>query len=833
MNPFLVLMINLQSFFAGSISKISTYALGIYPFAETQELCDCQVQSIVIAILIILLLIAIRIRYAIKIDKALDNGRYWFWVLLATTALLTMVTFSVRKHHDIRIACAQTATQTLAKTDSISTVDNYSPTYDVVGYYFGTHQQVKEVQNEPVSSVLLAMLKVFLFNGVFVAAIVGLFSQRRMRIRKGEVRYSKLALRGKKYAVVIGANEVAASVIRNLLRQNKDEFNKSCEKKNNFVILQTSSDVEKVRKILDSHLTEQELRRVIIYSALRDSLNEVRNLHLQFASEIYVLGENTSWDKGETYHDAMNMRCLNLIIDVLKEERCGKKVAPKKCSVLFEYHTTSSIFQFSDIEKDAKQVVKFVPFNRHEIWAKNVFVHHKSVDLIDCDETKLNNLSQIDYKPLDGIDGISPEEKAHVHLVIVGMSKMGIALAVQALHQAHYPNIVKYPDQRTRITFIDTNADKEMAFFQGRYATLFELIRHRYIDTVGNDTYEEKWIDPLQEDKKWQHLSDVEDINKKNFLDVEVEFIKGSVESDNIRSILCEISKDQTAKLTIAICLTQTHQAIAASLYMPIEVYENKRLQQILVYQREASDIVTNLEKNKHHIRYMNLRPFGMLYGEYINERAYFYKSMLVNWAYSVQYEKQMWPQGFNEKSDITKQIKKQWDSLKVCDQYSNMFFVDTIYQKVRCVLKEQKLTLSMEYRGKMYEMDNVQSILKSAIDKYKSALAICEHNRWNVQQLLLGFTPADAKQDRELRGYVVNGMIPKERDAKFKTKKNNLKSDVRRIHPNICDYKHLALVDPKAQPYDEKLNDAIPRILMLIDGRGMCLYKEEQNENK
>ena len=78
MNPFLVLMINLQSFFAGSISKISTYALGIYPFAETQELCDCQVQSIVIAILIRLLLIAIRIRYAIKIDKALDNGRCWF-----------------------------------------------------------------------------------------------------------------------------------------------------------------------------------------------------------------------------------------------------------------------------------------------------------------------------------------------------------------------------------------------------------------------------------------------------------------------------------------------------------------------------------------------------------------------------------------------------------------------------------------------------------------------------------------------------------------------------------------------------------------------------------
>lgn len=829
MNPLLVLMINLQSLFAGSISKISTYALGIYPFAETQELCACQVQSIMIAILLMLLLIFVRIRFAIKIDKALDNGKYWLWVLLATIALLTLVTFSVKKHHDIRTACVQNS----AQTDSINNVDKYSPTYDVVGYYLGTHQRVAEVEKEPVSSVLLAMLKVFLFNGVFVAAIVGLFSQRRMRIRKGEIRYSTMALCGRKYAVVIGANEVAASVIRNLLRQNKDEFNKSCEKTNDFVILQTSSNVEEIRKILDSHLTEQELRRVIIYSALRDSLNEVRNLHLQFASEIYVLGENTSWDKGETYHDAMNMRCLNLIVDVLKEKRCSKNVEPKKCSVLFEYHTTSSIFQFSDIEKEAKQVVNFVPFNRHEIWAKNVFVHNKSVDLIDCDETKQNDLDEINYKPLDGYDGISPNDNAHVHLVIVGMSKMGIALAVQALHQAHYPNIVNYPEQRTRITFIDTNADKEMAFFKGRYATLFELIRHRYIDTVGNDTYEKKWIDPIKEDTKWQHLSDAEDINKKNFLDVEVEFIKGSVESDNIRSILCEISKDQTAKLTIAICLTQTHQAIAASLYMPIEVYENKQLQQILVYQREVSDIVTNLEKNKHHVRYMNLRPFGMLYGEYINERAYFYKSMLVNWAYSVHKEKQRWPQNFDEDSDIPIQIKQQWDNLKVCNQYSNMFFVDTIYQKIRCILKEYKTTLNMGYHGKMYETSDIQTIIKSAIDKYQSELAICEHNRWNVQQLLLGFTPANQEQDNELRKFVVDGIIPKEKDAEFETIKNDLKSDVRRIHPNICEYNHLALIDPEAQLYDRELNKAIPRILMLIDGRGMCLYKEEQNENK
>ena len=35
------------------------------------------------------------------------------------------------------------------------------------------------------------------------------------------------------------------------------------------------------------------------------------------------------------------------------------------------------------------------------------------------------------------------ESEKYVHLVIVGMSRMGVALAVEAAHIAHYPNFIR------------------------------------------------------------------------------------------------------------------------------------------------------------------------------------------------------------------------------------------------------------------------------------------------------------------------------------------------------------------------------------------------------
>lgn len=664
------------------------------------------------------------------------------------------------------------------------------------------------------SFILVMLFQVVVFEGLILATIVGWTGRRAKRYQSGEVRYHcvrvfKGLLKRGHFAVVIGANEVAPSVIKNLLMhedRKKNSLNYAHEEENNYVILQTSGNVAKVRQLLQAYLTEKEYNRVIIYNDLRNSYEGLQALHLQHASEIYVLGENTTINGSETFHDTMNMRCVNMIAKVLlnedvykrlqkrlcrlnsrlakwsqkleqlkkNEKKCkcrierienrikrlnnriskiNNRINQRKrvCKVLFEYQTTYSIFQFSDVTKEVNQAMHFIPFNRYESWARRVIVDNRALALIDENDHKRKHTTkhenEVHYTPLDGFEGIKHNDPQRVHFIVVGMSKMGVAMGVQALFQAHYPNYVENNRLKSRITFIDANAEQEMDFFKGRYASLFELARHRYIDANSckehqlNSNY--GWIDPTRKaDYQWKHLSK----NGKNFLDVEIEFVKGELESEGVREYLRQVTADENSKVTIAICLPETHQAVAAALYLPAEVYP--KVQEIWVYQREAADIITNLnpetntnnEVNEH---YKKLKPFGMLYGEYIDSRTYYLKALLVNGIYDLDENKVSKQPDMGDKKQY-KYLRTSWNSLSVEKKWSNKYFVDTIYQKIRSAIPGMsKETAVGGYNNSKFFCEGWYQTVKDAL-KDATNLAECEHNRWNVQQLLLGFTPAD-----------------------------------------------------------------------------------------
>lgn len=716
----------------------------------------------------------------------------------------------------------------------------------------------------------IAILGYFFLNGLLVAVLIGWFDRRRDEWLNGEIRYKHRHLPKNKYAVVIGANEVAPSVIKNLLTpRSRKELNFKCERKNKYIILQTNRDAQTVREELAVYLEDKELRKVIIYKALRNSKSEIEKLRLKHATEIYVLGESTLMDGGETYHDAMNMKCVNIIADVLCSKRrlnvFNNKSKKKLCKVMFEYQTTYSIFQFSDVSQKIKDNLVFVPFNRYESWARKVMVESFSRD---------NAGNIIEYIPLDG-SGIDSKSSEHVHFVVVGMSKMGVAMGLQAMLQAHYLNYaaaenikdpkareVRKDKTRTRITFIDTNADKEKDFFMGRYESLFKLVRHRYFD--ASNLKECKWIDPMKDEKcKWKHISR----DGQNFLDIEIEFVKGELESEGVRRYLRNISDvnndfAKESKLTIAICLTQTHQAIAASLYMPVEVYG--KVQEIWVYQREASDIINNLNETKtNDKRYKKLRPFGMLYGEYMSDRSQYLRALLVNGAYNI---------GVNGGKDSEidmgnkktyKHIRETWGGLSLDKKFSNRYFADSIYLKVRSMLKED---VNLKERNVVKEnakenesvvvYRSVFELLKSDavfLENLKTLmnndnLAISEHNRWDIQQLLFGYSPCDEKVDKEFESlneklekwrmnYVKElgknkwddldeseknsaekNPTYKELKGNYNKEKDRVKQNLERLHPNICEFEHLDKIDSGAKVYDLYLNNAIPRILELVD---------------
>ncbi len=674
--------------------------------------------------------------------------------------------------------------------------DNYEPDsqhgilWTIYFHYIDPGNQSNATAKGNKWVMLVSLLGMFLINGLMVTTILNWIDQRKEQRRNGKIRYSRGAFLCKKYAVVIGANEVASSVIKNLLsREDLD-----------YVILQTSSDVGQVRDTLASHLPMSYIDKIIFYSALRDSQEEIESLYLNRAADIYILGENTSWDGGETYHDAISMRCLTIVANLMKreKEKIGNEYRVKDCKVLFDYQTTNSVFYFSDLSMAAKNTLNIIPFNRYEAWAKMIMVDNCANEIIANTETENilgSKITNTVYRPLDG-DGIGKDSPEHVHLVIVGMSKMGVALGVQAMLQAHYPNFDDRDEQpkRTRITFIDTHADTEMAFFKGRYVTLFELMRHRYIDTIGGDGYKVAWKDPIAQNEKWRHLG----TNGRSFLDIEVEFVKGSIESDNVRTILQEIVSDDTAKITIAICLTQTYQAVAAGLYLPLEIYEKKNVQNIWVYQREVSDIIKGLNNAQSvslgsntyadvsYDRYLKLKPFGMLFADHVNDPIRTARAMLVNSVYDL-----MSGQGEN---DLLKIATKNWERLPLLLRMSNHYFVDTIEQKLRSVQVDvSKLKI------------DVDSVLKF------DALARSEHNRWNIEKLLFGYTPCDKDTCEELIR-----LLCEKKGVEYKHMKDELKKSTKKVHPDICACDILKKVDPGAEGYDMKLNTAIPKIIEL-----------------
>lgn len=714
----------------------------------------------------------------IQRDIMLIKKNYWLWILLLVVAV-PFVFARLILLLDIPNMELLSETNRYAIIPAEGDAEAKAVLWSVFFHYIDSGNQHITAMSGRVVSGILTVCGIFLFNGLLVSTLLSWTERRRAQWKNGDIRYSIADLPKNRFALVIGANEIVVSVVKELLHRPSRHSGTS---QNNYVVLQTSSNVSQVRELLLAHLTDEEVNRVICYNAHRDSAKEIAHLHVAYASEILVLGESTLGRDAETAHDALNMRCVNLIAHELNayKTKFSNIYKKKTCRVMFDYHTTYSVFQYSDIANEVRETLTFIPFNMYESWARKVIVSNHAE----------SNGSIVHYTPLDGIEGMRETDNQRVHLVIIGMTKMGISLAEQALYHAHYLNFDKY---RSRITFIDTQADVQMGFFKGRHATLFELMRHKYVEAASTSETE-GWIDPMSIANKWQHLSK----ERKSFIDIEMEFIKGAVESDAVRNYLIEIAGDPHSKLTIAVCLNHTHQALAASLYMPIEVYESKQLQEVWVYQREAMDMVANLTDESvatGSIRYKKLRPFGMLNSTELWDDNLIKTAMLVNAAYDVINHRHEWPATMGDMhSEAYKHIYDSWNNLMVHKKWSNCFFADSIRQKIRSICN-----------------GDARLSLEEALQSHKETLGISEHNRWNMEQLLMGYAPCNHDDDDKLRELVETG----NQIAQYEFK-NNLKMSAAKVHPNICDYDHLSSIDPVAKEYDIQLIYAIPQIITL-----------------
>lgn len=683
------------------------------------------------------------------------------------------------------------------------------------------NQHMTLSQNGRGWAALIAIFGVFLLNGLLVSSIVGWIDSRKEKWLKGDVKYSSfLRKKGKKHYVIIGGNDVVVGIVKQIIDKKK------------YILIQTTNDVESFRRELFSNLSKEQQKLIIIYYGNRTSEKDIEELSIVNAEEVYIIGEDIRTDDIESYHDTMNMKCLKLISNNIQDVETFNENNKLVCRVMFEYQTSFNILQVTDI--DGKKI-DFKPFNYYETWAQNVLI---------CKE--LNDVKKCEYLPLEGFEGIRTGQDEFVHLIIVGMSRMGLAMAIEAAHLSHYPNFITNK-RRTRITFIDACMEQEKNFFVGRFKEMFSLACYRDITDAKENIYSDfityPWLNPLEDIAckslyyKTEHLG-------KDFIDIEWEFINGSIENPNIQQYVADAAACVNAKLTIAVCLPENSRAIAAATYLPDSVYMSNSTLQILVYQRLNNDLLIQINQN---IRYHNkLKAFGMnslCYNFDLVELSEFIAKRVNN-----TYDQHAWKRillryngegliddDYDSLSEYLYSNKKVANIYKEyikdeCNKWMENNSVEHSFQAINNKLKifqaglreyvSKKIDLSEEKHGKSKtaKMWSNQYNVYSMWTKFRcfgvnptiqqdfegeitmSELGKMEHNRWIVEQLLLRYRPL--MKDEQEKAQIT--------DLYSSTKQKGIyKKEF--AHLDICSNDKLTIVDYNMQELDKELIKVLP----------------------
>ncbi len=611
--------------------------------------------------------------------------------------------------------------------------------------------------------LLMSTLGAVFLSGLLISTITNAFERNADKWQSG-FSYYKL----KNHIVIIGSDQMVHGLVKQL-----------CGSFQGNIVVMTSGDVVQMRNSLQASLeNKKDKERIIVNYGQRDSETYLEKINVVHAKEVYLLGDTSEFDDIESYHDSLNVQCMSLIAGLCR--KAGRKNLA--CHVSFDYKTTYHVFQYADLSPEITDYIDFHPFNFYDFWARKVLVAGYSKE------------ENIRYRPLDYEPITSRDSDKFVHLIIIGMSKMGQAMALQAAHIAHFPN---YKKKKTKITFIDRNGRAEMGEFKQKCGELFKVSRSTYIDADEWLAAEERWVKgdkPLDESRfitryglaeEYEHLVDGGDADKE-FIDVEWEFIKGDDHNPIVQKRLEEYAANENAIITVAACLNLTHVSLRSAMHLP-KIYYEKNIP-ILAQQRKTSTMVSALngkgfdEEKRKTLLYKNISPFGMVYDCYdlhLASSVGICKRIAAVYDHYSAYE--------NLPSQIDSEYADRiWAGTAITKRWSNIFAAASMPVKLRCL-------------GMDWDI-NKPSYIHELTDEQVSLLAEIEHNRWNIEELLLGYRPVRKSEDEK---------IDADKSRKDYWKKRFIHYDIRPFEGLKTDKSGR-----KANIYDEVIVRSLPLIL-------------------
>lgn len=553
----------------------------------------------------------------------------------------------------------------------------------------GQIDQIKK-GNTHFVSLFFAFLGVITITGLTISTFTNMVQRRVNNYLNGEVRYANDCFHN--HYVIIGFNNLALTIIEKILIDSQSK-NSSCD-----ILLMSSEDTQEIRRTINTVINKEHEKSITIYRGRKDTQEDINSLNIAKAKKVFLIGE-----KEEINRDATNIEALQKIVDYLGSQHMKTKVP---IMVLFDYQTTYAAFQITDLSKEWRDKIDFQPFNFYENWSKKLLYNRTYTDY----KRKTAYYPSLDREPI-GIDS-----DKQVHLVIFSMSRMGVALGTMAAHICHFPNFVT-KGIKTKITFITPEAETEKNFFKGRYDHFF-------------------------------YASE-----KTKYIDIEFDFINGKAEEEKVRNLLVKWAKDEKQILSIAVCQRDPSKNMAIGLYFPDIIYEKGI--PIFIRQKSSGALLSLLNRSGKNSRYQNVYPFGMLEDCFDLDDEDKELAKLFNCCYD----------DFN---NIDK-CEEAWNNLPVVKQWSNLYLVYTIPFKLNSINplpkidndNDKVITLKGNYEkiyGLYKDKLNYNREINLPEDKIDdtnriiNCMARVEHNRWVVEELLLGYRIPTKKEFKDYK---------------------------------------------------------------------------------
>lgn len=562
--------------------------------------------------------------------------------------------------------------------------------------------------------VLLSMLSVVVFTSFAVTFICNFVNNRVDAYRNGTVRYWF-----KGHLLFLGGGAMLPAMVK---RAGEDSL-----LRRRHIVIMTSDEVEDVRRAIGNVLTSTDRRmKITVLRGNLDDAKALKSVYARTAHRLYIIGDRP---EAEDY-DSVNIACWNEV----RRQCSGRQGVP--CFLLLE-HVSSTRILLRREKEPAGEVLDTTIVWRPEAVAQRVLVHQGP---------------DIYYPSLDR-QGIGYDSLRTVHLVLYGMTNFAQAMAITAAQLCHFPNYVRDNSLRTKITFIAPDIQSQSARFR---ASLHHLFAMSHVSGLATSQGEE-----LNED----------------FLDVEWEFVEGTLEAEAVRTRLEEYyraNREGRTYLTLALCMNEAHDNIASALDLPDGyhdvVFKGNQVDYeatipVFVYQPNSEELLRVAGEEVP--IYANLIPVGSVRESYDPSiRSRIEEAKRINYIYSCGPTYSGMPED-----------RAALDKLWWMTSYSNR--MSSIYSAMHTGIKLRSIGAG------------------EVTDQSLRVMACVEHNRWNLEKLLAGYAPVSIEERETLKQYELAGATDR-RDAL----ENELKKRKARLeHFCIAPYAELLV---GMQEYDE-----------------------------